>query len=335
MSLYSLFLMLAGTVSLTVLNDGAAASSAPAVMSPAAFQRAAAFMHAARPVERSLFAFYFEHGSAEAVRAALDEYQNPDGGFGGLEPDVGWQESTSVSTLIALNLLREVGTDASDARVERAFRYLRQTFDPSLKSWYLVPPHDNKRPHAPWWDFNEKYPESFAWFQDNPRPDVLACLYTFPCPEMDQLRTLLTVTIMKRLDGLETAPDIGGMECYARLYETRGIPAALREKLGERLSQWFKQRLEGDPTRWTEYRLRPLDMAPTADSALRALVDPALIERNLDYLIMHQKENGAWPVYWTWGNVFPETWPKSELKWEAILTLRYLRALQSYGRIAE
>ena len=64
----------------------------------------------ARMIERRLFHFYFEQGSAEGVYHALYAYRNEDGGFGhGMEPDTASPESQPLFSVMALETLDEVG----------------------------------------------------------------------------------------------------------------------------------------------------------------------------------------------------------------------------------
>ena len=54
------------------------------------FEQAANYLRTqARPLERALFAYHFEGGPIDTVYAELAKFQNADGGFFGLEPDIG------------------------------------------------------------------------------------------------------------------------------------------------------------------------------------------------------------------------------------------------------
>lgn len=82
------------------------------------FQRAEEFMwHNARLLERMRFAFHFQHGSPDAVLAALRGYENVDGGFGNaLEPDIRCPDSQPVPVQHALECMDAVGFDAEVAQ---------------------------------------------------------------------------------------------------------------------------------------------------------------------------------------------------------------------------
>ena len=80
------------------------------LLSVDAQERARAFIDTqGRPLERSLYAYHFEDGSAEAVLAELGRFQNDDGGFGhGIEPDLQTPDSSVLGTTVALQTLRSL-----------------------------------------------------------------------------------------------------------------------------------------------------------------------------------------------------------------------------------
>ncbi|EFC95496.1 hypothetical protein CLOSTHATH_06324, partial [Hungatella hathewayi DSM 13479] len=61
----------------------------------------------ARQLELSVWNYFFENGSREAVIDALSYYQNEDGGFGNaVEPDVWNPESSPYATMVVTGILR-------------------------------------------------------------------------------------------------------------------------------------------------------------------------------------------------------------------------------------
>jgi len=66
----------------------------------------------ARLLEGHLFAFLFDQGNPDYVRAALPAYQNADGGFGNaLEPDKRTASRQPIDQEIALRVLDDIGFD--------------------------------------------------------------------------------------------------------------------------------------------------------------------------------------------------------------------------------
>lgn len=298
-----------------------------------AFGRAAAFLQQSRPLDQALFAFHFKQGSPEPVRAALKAYQNADGGFFGLEPDIGFPASTVLSTCHALHMLHEIGTASDHGLVQPALSYLLRNFDESLDAWPIIPPQDNSRPHAPWWHYSDKFTENWHRFQDNPRPDALACLSTFPSEITATLRQHVTHAVVSRLNQAAHEIELDSVRCYLRLYDAPAISPELHHALEKALPSWIEKSVERDPSNWSGYRLRPLEVAPAADSPWRKILGES-IAQNLDYLIQNQTPAGCWDPHWHWGDFFPEAWPAAKQKWQAVLTLANLRTLRSYGRIS-
>ena len=306
--------------------------SAPQQLSPSAFARAAMFLRQARPLEQALFSFHFEHGSAEAVRTALRSFQNPDGGFHSLDADIGFSLSSVLSTCHALHLLQELGTPTADPIVQRSLDYLLATYVESRGVWPIIPPHDNSRPHAPWWHYSKESAENWQGLRDNPRPDVLACLLAFPSPKTAALVARVADATLTRLRETKGAMEMHGLLCYLRLYRAPNLSQELRAELERELPLSIAQNVERDPTKWNGYGLRPLDVAPTSDSSWRALVATEA-DAQLEFLIKTQTEDGSWPPHWNWGDSFPDAWPKAKRQWQAVLTLADLRTLRSYGRL--
>ena len=76
------------------------------LLSGDAQERARAFINTqGRPLERALYSYHFDDGSAEAVLAELGHYRNDDGGFGhGIEPDLQTPDSSVLGTTVALQI---------------------------------------------------------------------------------------------------------------------------------------------------------------------------------------------------------------------------------------
>jgi len=306
--------------------------SSPQKLTPGAFARAKTFIGRAQPLEQALFSFYFEDHDPDPVIAALRPFQLSDGGFSGLEADIGFSESSVLSTCRALRILHDVSAPAGHSLVQQALDYLLASYDPALDAWPIIPPHDNSAPHAPWWHYSGDFAEKWQRFEDNPRPDALGWLYVFPCAKTEALRRHVSLTTLNRLRSVERTADMHGIICHVRLYPAPNLPKELKQELERVLPKWIDQGVERDPGKWTGYCLRPLGVVPLADFPWRHLLAQA-IEHNLDFLIQNQAPDGSWHPPWSWGSFFPEAWPAAKLKWQAILTLDALLSLRSYGRI--
>ncbi|MBS0662695.1 MAG: hypothetical protein JSR48_05480 [Verrucomicrobia bacterium] len=305
---------------------------AKSLLSPAAFARSGALLRQGPAVERAMFAFHFEGGSAEAAREALALHQNADGGYHGLEPDIGLKASSVLCTCHALHYLRELGTPAAHPAVERARAYLAATFDPVRGVWPIIPPHGNTEPHAPWWHHAEGAADQWQGYVDNPRPDVLACLLTFPAASTRSLVEQTVAATLARLRADQAPIEMHGLLCYTRLHQAPNLPASLKVALERTLPRSIAAAVERDPAKWSGYGLRPLLIAPDAASPWKAIM-PEAIEANLDYMIETQESDGAWSPFWNWGDAFPDAWPSARRRWQAVLTLAALHTLRSYERL--
>ena len=264
--------------------------------------------------------------------AALQPFQNSDGGFQGLEADIGFSLSTVLSTCHALHLFAELKAPAGHPMVQRALDYLLATYDKAQGVWPIIPPHDNSQPHAPWWHYSEKSADNWQGYVDNPRPDVLACLLAFPSEKTRGLVSRVSSTTLARLRATAGKIEMHGLLCYLRLHQAPHLSPGLATELTRALPSAIAQAVERDPAKWTGYGLRPLDVAPRSDSPWRKLL-ASEVEAHLDFLIQTQAADGSWHPHWSWGGTYPEAWEAAKRKWQAVLTLANLRTLRSYGRL--
>ena len=72
--------------------------------------------------------------------------------------------------------------------------------------------------------------------------------------------------------------------------------------------------------------LRPLDLAPEPGSPARALLDPAVVEADLDRLASGQQEDGGWTVD------FVSRSPAGKLDWRGYATVDAIAVLRANGR---
>jgi hypothetical protein len=197
--------------------------------------------------------------------------------------------------------------------------YLHATFDSAHKVWPIIPAHDNTTPHAPWWQPSPASADQWSGYVDNPRPDVLACLYRFASDKNASLRARVTTLVIERIAAAGDSVEMHGLLCYARLRRAPGLPPALLTALDQSLPVWIDHAIERDPAKWHSYGLRPLDVTPTAD-CIGATQFADAIDANLDFLIANQNADGSWHPHWSWGEFFPDAWPAAKRRWQAILT---------------
>ena len=309
------------------------------MLTTAGFEKAIDFIRRdARPLERALFAYWFEQGTREAVLAALAAFQNADGGFGrGLESDVRCPDSSALATGIALSTLREVGCLPDDPLVGSAVAYLLKTVDRATGRWRVVPPAANEHPHAPWWhDEAGSLARTFDDFVVIPRAQLLGLLsWAHELVPEEWLESMLAAAAQEIVDADDAVLGGGGDALvYAQvLAQAPTLAPAWRERLRDRLQAAAATLVCRDPAEWGTYCATPLKVAAMPDAPLaETLAD--ILPVQLDVVIEQQNPAGYWEPTWSWGDWYPEAWQTARQEWRGELTLRTLRSLQAYGRVA-
>jgi heme-degrading monooxygenase HmoA len=283
-----------------------------------------------RPLEAARLHVVFNNTPVETVIKELAGYQNPDGGFGrALEPDLRTPDSSALATSVAFQIMREIGA-ANNELAAPAIAYLLKTIDESRLRWSMIPESAENSPHAPWWN-QSGLQESFGFFRLNPTAELLGYLYDYselvPIKMIDALSDQILLRL-KALDGI-------GMHDFLsakRLAETKNLKSSYRQALLEQLFRLMDSVLVRDPDQWADYGLKPLQVAGSPGSPFYSALQE-LVPVNLDYEITRQNEDGSWPVSWSWGGLFPETWEIARMEWAGVITLRQLIDLKNYNRI--
>ena len=288
----------------------------------------------ALPLDKAVFYHHLLGGDRDTVLEELAVLQNGDGGFHGMEADYQDAASSVLCTLRALELVEGLGADAAEPLAARAVGYLLASYVPEWRSWPLVPRHDNAAPHAPWWHWSEEFDDSWGFYVDNPRPSVAAALHVFgPNIDADFLREITEVVVERAGEVDPAAVQKDALECYIRFATTPAVPAAARNAVLARLPGFVEATLVTDPDQWGGYGLQPLDVVDDPASPLYAPFREH-VDRHLDYLIETQGEDGAWAPNWSWMGTYPEAWPQAEVAWRGVLTVKRLRQLAAFGRVA-
>ncbi len=287
-----------------------------------------------RALERSLLSYHFDHGAAEAVLAELGRYQNDDGGFGhGIEPDLQTPDSSVLGTTVALQTMRALHVREQHPLVRGAMRYLADTYDAEHRYWPFIPPTVDNAPHAPWWNPEGRvgnYDDQMA----NPRAEVIGYLFAYPLTSTQDQRSMLLQEALAWLKDNGEKIEMHEYLCYRRLAAASGLPEAAYTELQERLEEIATGLVSTEPSTWSGYGLRPLDVVNGPDSPLAARFREA-IGYNLDYVIENQNADGSWRPTWTWGDVYPDAWVEAERQWSGVITLGQLLKLRSFGRFEE
>ncbi|RNC85802.1 MAG: hypothetical protein ED557_03235 [Balneola sp.] len=304
-------------------------------LSPESFQRAKSFIFSkGRILDQRLFEFHFEHGNKDSVIEALEKFQNEDGGFGNaLEPDLRSPLSTVYTTSQGLFLLRKIGASSKEAIVAKAIEYLLNSYIKERSIWPIIPSEALNSPHAGHWD--EIIEKEFDSFFINMRAGLAGHFWHYSELIPDGFAEKITKNVMTTL---LTTPDeklgwIFDLWSYLGLMGTKNLPENHRNEILNKLRKVIPGKVEKNPEKWTMMSVSPLNMAPTPDSPIVSVIDPELIQQNLDYDIDQQLEDGIWALDWSWEQDDPEAWKVAEKEWKAHLAIGKLQTLQAYERI--
>lgn len=287
------------------------------MLTPIARQKAVDYVKQhARPLEKALYTYYFESGTTEDVLHALSALQNDDGGFGhGLEADIRLSDSSVIATTVAFQKFRELHVPSSHPIVQKAIRYLLNTYDATHKVWRNIPPHIDDAPHAPWWDYDPT-PEKYLV---NPRAEILGYIYdyadSFPAPLRDDLSQAVMTHIQSHTD-----VEMHDLLCYIRLLETATLPTTIYDDLLNFLTPVVEQAVNRNPIAWGEYGLTPLSVVTSPQSPFYASFAD-IIPQNLDHITHYQADEGYWSPSWSWEFASASGWHDAERDWRGVITL--------------
>jgi hypothetical protein len=105
---------------------------------------------------------------------------------------------------------------------------------------------------------------------------------------------------------------------------SRPEAATLVEKLGGRIPADGRLKVAGGSP--DEY-MRPLDFSPLPGGPVRQVLDPKVIDADLDRLEAGQDDDGGWRVD------FASYSPAAELEWRGHMTVRAVSILKANGRL--
>lgn len=276
----------------------------------------------ARLLEQRIFSTCFDGAPGSGVVDALRGYQNQDGGFGhGLEPDKRCPASLPIDVEVALQAM--VAAKVSDpSMLNRAGDFLGAAAE-AAGAGGAVPlalPVIEAYPRAQHWSDWTYQPGL------NPTAGLVGLLLRLGVehPWVEQGAAYC----WRRLDAGQLPEDghtLSEVLVFLENARERERADLAAEAVAGRLptASFFNP----DPD-FTEYGLTPLHLAPQGSSRWRRLFAEDNLQGHLDRLARDQQADGGWPISWE---------PPSDaarLEWRGIETLRALRTLSSYGRLA-
>lgn len=303
------------------------------------FTKAREFIYRnARPLDLSLWRYFFEDGSKEDVMGILAFYQNSDGGFGhALEADVWNPNSIPMGTWKATEILANIGcTDARHPLVKGILAYLdsENGFDQDTQQWTYTLPSNNDYPHAIWWE-HMKNPGDF-----NPNPN--AALAGFIIAYADKSSALykkgcdLAVRSYNYMIDNFPVTEKHIVSCYIRLYEyciQAEEPKLFdMDKFREILSQMVDESFCMDFEQWGKgYVSMPSTFIKSPESFLYKGKE-ALVDKECQMIKEQQLEDGAFIVPWNWCTEYKE-WEIAQNWWKAQLIIDKLVFLKNFKQM--
>ena len=280
-------------------------------------------------LQREQYLYFFADSSASNVMAALEHYQNTDGGFGhGLEADLRSKHSSVIATTIALQILQSI--DALDSTLARdALYYLINAYDG--QNWQNITAVCNDAAHAPWWDYaSQQHQIQSLGFVANPTAEIISYLLTY-----NAMGTEFPALLDRAVEYISQSDlEMHELMCFDRLYENAHLDEKYRKALLPHLLSNAYNLVKTQPRDWEEYCLTPLTVIAGPQSIYVDFFKDVL-ERNFKFQIKRQNDDGSWSPNWSWGGQYPATWRKVETEIKADLTLKFLLQLQKFGRLAQ
>lgn len=279
----------------------------------------------ARMIERRLFQFYFENEDPTGVYHAVYAYRNSDGGFGhGFEPDSASPESQPLFSIMALEILDEVGYLTPEMILTDFMPYFENiTTDTGGIPWMFRPKSD--------YPCEAHFKTVKEWAALSTSASLLGILekYNIAIPWMEKAETFVW-SEFERIQNKHLFCYLCVPRWLSFLEHTKNRAKAYTQL--EKLKRWIAQdgilcNDTSDPG-WGLYeKPHALNYAPHPKSILQSIFTKEKIESDLDTLIQKQLEDGRWD---TWYGISEGT----KLEWAGMQTLWALKILHNYNRIA-
>ncbi|MBW9153943.1 hypothetical protein [Clostridium estertheticum] len=286
----------------------------------------------ARPLEKSIFNYYFNDSSGDDILDSLEAFQNTDGGFGkGIEPDFKLIKSSPMATAIGLRYLSKLdNSDRAQNMIAKAIEYLETTFDSNRNGWYSVPSIVNNYPHAPWWEFRNDINMTvidYSW--GNPTAELIGYVYKYKkyLNNLDIYSLInYAITNLNKRTEFNSEHEIIS---YIHMYNT--LEEEFSSQIVDTLKLAVSKLVNIHQFEWINYVPTPLKFI-NLDSKNFFGIEGKFIDQNLDYLIDRLEEDGKILPTWQWDK-YLEEWEIAKIEWMGILTLEALLSLLKFNRI--
>jgi hypothetical protein len=271
------------------------------------FSKARSFLQQnGRDIDQARFEYHFGSLSTEAFLSVLGRYQNPDGGFWGLERDIAAPQSNPFAVESALLICLWANTPPESPLLVKAAAYLEHIQDPD-GGWRFVP---------------EIYQHKLApWFQGWPWPNLNpACALAGLLLELKLGSNSVLNRVQQLFERLEKPEEVTQGEFYTvrpyAMYFITETGSPRQVFYRSELVKWFirqHQLNKMDNSHFFEYIRSPRTYAGEN-------IPMEILNTRLDLLSAEQAEDGGWPSPY-------------DAHWRPWITVNNLLVLREFGKI--
>ena len=276
----------------------------------------------ARPLELSIYKYFFENESNQAVIDELLQFQNADGGFGhALEPDFFNPNSSPIATNDAIITLSRVNALDRDSDIVKGIvRYLEShdSFNEDKKRWLFAIDSNKDYPHAIWW---EKKGDGISKF--NPSISLAAFMICY-----GTRNSLYEEIIKEGLDFLKNGEAIGGddVNCNLLAYEilTSNCISDIVDLniFKDLLCKAIENCICKDISKYgVEYVPMPSVIFTGRYMEFITPEIKSLIAVEKDILGKLQMEDGGFDITWKWYTPYPDEYEQARNWWRPRITI--------------
>ncbi len=285
----------------------------------------------ARPLEIEYFNYLFKSTGDKEYIKELKTFQNDDGGFGNaIEADLRMPDSSSMSTSVGLRyLLKLESSEEVNKMINKAVKYLEETYNEKRIGWYSVDKTVNEHPHSPWWHWDsEKEMTAIDAHWGNASAELLGYL------TISQSKLSLKDLKEKAVDNIKSIENFDSFHelyCYCFMLEASNSFNDLIEKVSEGVLTV----VEEDPEKWYKsYSPVPLNFINDKNYLYGLTME--VVNENLDLLVDRLNLEGLLTPHWDWDNtLYQGDMFNARNEWKGILTLEALEKLLVFDRIED
>ena len=265
------------------------------------------FQQHGRDIDQAQWAYHFGGQSLDHLLAVLARYQNPDGGFRGLEVDIKAPDSNPFATELALHICLQAAVPREHPLLQKAVAYLEQTQEEN-GNWRFAP-GVYEHELAPWF-------QGWEWPNLNP-----TCTLAGLLKELRLGSDTLHARVERLFVQLARVEDLTSDEFYSvRPYASYFLPEwnhPQRELYSSGVLWWLiRQHLAGkdlDGNHFFAYVRHPKTY--TARN-----LPETILKEQLERMQAEQEEDGGWPTPYN-------------TDWRGWTTIQNLLVLRAFGSI--